>query len=106
MLASTFSLPRCAMPITASSSGGRAASVSTASSSGISDSAPFEREPALADELGLQEHLERLGHVQPGQDLHLLVVAGPAVRPLDPRLQPGALLGFCMCMYSTPTVRQ
>ena len=52
----------------------------------------LQREPALADELGLQEHLERLGDVQPGQDAHLLVVVGPAVRPLDPGLDPGPLL--------------
>ena len=40
MLASTLSRPRWAMPMTASSRLGAAASVSTASSSGISDSAP------------------------------------------------------------------
>ena len=52
----------------------------------------LEREPALPDELGLQEHLERLGHVQPGQDPDLLVVLGPEVRPLHAGLDPGALL--------------
>ena len=52
----------------------------------------LEREPALPDELGLQEHLERLGHVQPGQDADLLVVLGPGMRPLHAGLDPGALL--------------
>ena len=53
----------------------------------------LEGEPALADELGLQEHLERLGHVEPGQDADLLVVFGARVRDLHPVLQPAALLG-------------
>ena len=52
----------------------------------------LQREPALADELRLQEHLERLGDVQPGQDPDLLVVLGPGVRPLHPGLDPGPLL--------------
>ena len=52
----------------------------------------LEGEPALADVLGLQEHLERLGHVQPAQDVHLLVMAGPRVRDLDAGLQPAAFL--------------
>ena len=70
-----------------------AAAVSTASSSGISDSAPSSENRRWPDELRLQEHLERLGHVQPGQDAQLLVVVGAPVRPLDPRLDPGPLLG-------------
>ena len=53
----------------------------------------LQGEPALADELGLQEHLERLGHVEPGQDADLLVVFGARVRDLHPVLQPAALLG-------------
>ncbi len=52
----------------------------------------LQREPALADELRLQEHLERLGDVEPGQDADLLVMVGPAVRPLNALLQPGAFL--------------
>ena len=53
----------------------------------------LQGEPLLADELGLQERLERLGDVEPGQDADLVVVLGPAVRPLDACLQPGALVG-------------
>ena len=92
MLASTFSRPRCAMPITASSSccaGGRGEHRVQQRDQRLG---ALQREPPLADELGLQEHLERLGHVEPGQDADLLVMLGPAVRPLDPRLDPGALL--------------
>ncbi len=52
----------------------------------------LEREPALPDELGLQEHLERFGHVEPAQDADLLVVAGRVMRPLGVRLDPGPLV--------------
>ena len=54
----------------------------------------LQREPALTHVLGLQEHLERLGHVQPGQDAQLLVVPRPLVRPLDAGLDPGPLVGL------------
>ena len=56
--------------------------------------AAFEREPLLPDVLGLQERLERLGRVELGEDVLLLVGVRLLVRHLDPLLQPGALLGL------------
>jgi hypothetical protein len=53
--------------------------------------AALKREPPLADVLVLQERLERLGHVELGEDAHLLVVAGAGRRDLDMRLDPLAL---------------
>ncbi len=55
--------------------------------------AALEGEPLLADVLGLQERLERLGGVEPAQDAQLLRAVGLRVRALDPRLDPLALLG-------------
>ena len=91
MFASTLSRPRCAIPITASCRPPLAASRQHGVEQRDQRLGALEREPALPDELGLQEHLERLGDVQPGQDPHLLVVVGGPVRPLHPLLQPGAL---------------
>ena len=54
--------------------------------------AALEAEPLLADVLGLQEGLERLGLVELGEDAHLLVVGGLGVRPLDLVLDPLPLL--------------
>ena len=68
--------------------------------------AALEAEPLLADELGLQEGLERLGLVELEQDPQLLLAGRLDVRPLDALLDPAALLGVLMCMYSMPVVRQ
>ncbi len=69
-----------------------AAASSTASSSGDGGLAALQREPLLADVLGLQEGLERLGGVEPAQDAQLLLALGLVVAALDPGLDPAALL--------------
>src|SRR3569833_2112027 len=56
--------------------------------------AALEREALLPDELGLQERLERLGRVEPAEDMLLLLAVRLARRDLDARLDPGALLGI------------
>ena len=56
--------------------------------------AALEREPLLTDVLGLQEGLERLGRVEPDQDVALLLRRGLGVAPLDPLLDPAPLLGI------------
>ena len=55
--------------------------------------AALEAEPLLADELGLQERLERLGLVELEQDPQLLLAGRLLVRLLDALLDPAALLG-------------
>ena len=57
-------------------------------------SPPSRREALLADELGLQEGLERLGLVELQQDPQLLLARRLRVRLLDPLLDPAALLGI------------
>ena len=56
--------------------------------------AALEGEPLLADELGLEERLERLGLVELLQDPQLLLAGLLGVRTLDPLLDPAALLGI------------
>ena len=76
MLASTLSRPRCGHAdddLVEAGLGGRVDS--TSSSSGITRLAALQREPLLADVLGLQERLERLGRVEPAQDVQLLLAA-------------------------------
>ncbi len=68
--------------------------------------AALEAEALLPDVLGLQERLERLGLVELREDAELLLLRRLLVRALEALLEPGALLGSWMCMYSTPTVRQ
>ena len=72
MLASTLSRPRWAMPMTTSSSPcvGRVAEHLVEQRD--QRLAALQREPALADVLGLQERLERLGRVEPAEDVLLL----------------------------------
>ena len=53
--------------------------------------AALQGEPLLPDVLGLQEGLERLGAVQPAQDVLLLVDRRLLVLDLDPLLDPLAL---------------
>jgi hypothetical protein len=53
--------------------------------------AALEAEALLADVLGLQEGLERLGLVQLRHDAQLLVLGRLLVRLLEPRLEPGPL---------------
>ena len=94
MLASTFSRPRWAMPMVTSSSadlGGGLADLVDHRDGGL---AALEAEPLLADELGLQERLERLGLVELEQDPQLLLARRLRVRPLHPLLDPLALLGI------------
>ncbi len=55
--------------------------------------AALEREPLLADVLGLQEGLERLGRVQLAQDAQLVLARGAGVARLEPLLEPLALGG-------------
>ena len=55
--------------------------------------AAFERESLLADVLRLQERLERLGDVEPVQDVELLLATCLAVREFDAVLNPPSLFG-------------
>ncbi len=99
--------PRWAMPMTTSSRRASAAASMTASSSGMIGLAALEREPLLADVLGLQERSRTPRRRSAG--------AGRAAAPRAPawcasaRCGPGSSLrcfGSWMCMNSTPTVRQ
>ena len=56
----------------------------------MTDSPPSRREPLLADVLGLQERLERLGGVEPAEHVLLLLAVGLVVLDLDPLLEPVA----------------
>ena len=56
--------------------------------------ATLQREPLLADELGLQEGLEDLGLVELVQDPQVLLAGQRLVRPLHPVLDPLALRGL------------
>ena len=94
MLASTLSRPRWAMPIgdlVEADLGGGLADLVDHRDRGL---AALEGEPLLADELGLQEGLERLGLVELQQDPQLLLAGRLGVRLLDPLLDPAALLGI------------
>ncbi len=93
MLASTLSRPRCAMPMVTSSSDGLGRGLADLVDQRDRGLAALEAEPLLADELGLQEGLERLGLVELEQDPQLLLARRLLVRLLDPLLDPAALLG-------------
>ena len=54
----------------------------------------FEAEALLAEELRVQEPLERLGRVEPAEDLDLVVVVDLGVRALDVLLDPVLLIGL------------
>ncbi len=54
----------------------------------------FEAEALLAEELGVQESLERLGVVQRGEDAALVVERRVAVYAFDLLLDPGLLVGL------------
>lgn len=56
--------------------------------------AALQREALLADVLGLQERLERLGGVEPAQDAQLLLALRVVVAALHAVLDPLALLGI------------
>ena len=73
MLASTLRRPRCGMPMATSCSPAWAADVSSSSMQRDHRLAALEGEALLADVLGLQEGLERLGGVEPTQDVQLLL---------------------------------
>ena len=93
MLASTLSRPRCGIPmhdlVELVLGGARQDAVEQRDDR----LAALEREALLADELGLQEGLERLGGVEPAQDAQLLLAGGLGVADLDLGLDPLALLG-------------
>ena len=107
MLASTLSRPRCGMPMQTSSRpslGGRGEDRVEQRDDRL---AALEREPLLADELGLQEGLERLGGVEPAQDAQLLVARRSWRRATSTRSWiHSRCSGSWMCMYSMPMVRQ
>ena len=92
MLASTFSRPRWAMPMTASSRCAAAASVSTASISGMSDSAPSSENRRWPTNLVCRNISNASATLSRDRMADLLVVFGAGVRDLDPVLQPAALL--------------
>ncbi len=94
MLASTLSRPRCGMPMQTSTRPSSAAAWQDGVEERDDRLAALEREPLLPDELGLQEGLERLGGVEPAQDPQLLLAVGLGLRPLDPVLDPGPLVGI------------
>ena len=64
-----------------------------ASRIGIADSAPSRPKRFCADVLRGEELLERLGRVQPLEDVALLVVAELGPHALDLRLDPALLVG-------------
>ena len=94
MLASTLSRPRWAMPIATSSRSGLGGGLADLVEDRDGGLAALEAEALLADELGLQEGLERLGLVELQQDPQLLLAGRLGVRLLDPLLDPAALLGI------------
>ena len=73
MLASTLSRPRWAMPMTTSSRPSLGGVVDHRVEQRDERLAALQREALLADVLGLQERLERLGRVEPAQDAQLLL---------------------------------
>ena len=106
MLASTFSRPRCAMPSTASSICSRAASVSTASSSGISDSAPSSENRRWPTNLVCRNCSKASATFSRDR---IRIWSSCAARPCGRSTRScsqARSCGFCMCMYSMPTVRQ
>ena len=106
MFASTFSLPRCAIPITASSSEARAASVSTASSSAIRDSAPSRENRRWPTNLVCRNISKASATFSRDRicicSSWLGLPCGRSIRSCSQARSSG----FWMCMYSTPTVRQ
>ena len=93
MLASTLSRPRWAMPMQTSCEVGLGRGLADLVDQRDRGLAALEAEPLLADELGLQEGLERLGLVELEQDAQLLLARRLLVRLLDALLDPAALLG-------------
>ena len=94
MLASMLSRPRWAMPmhdLVEAGLGGGLADLVDQRDGGL---AALEAEALLADELGLQEGLERLGLVELEQDAQLLLAGRLHVRLLDALLDPAALVGI------------
>ncbi len=68
--------------------------------------ATFEAEALLADVLGVEELLQRLGGVEPVEDPAVLVRAQLGRDPSTCSWIQRFCSGSWMCMYSTPTVRQ
>ena len=95
VLASTFSRPRCDIPITTSRRPRSAASFRIRSSSGIKRLAALEREALVADVLGVQEALEGLGldHLLEHPLLARRVERRVVARRLHAMLQPLLALG-------------
>ena len=94
MLASTFSRPRCDMPSTAESSPWSAACSRMASRIGMSDSAPSSPKRFWPRYFVPEELLERLGGVEPVQDVALVLDGQLGGSALDLLLDPALLLGL------------
>ena len=106
MLASTLSRPRCAMPITTSSSPASAASLSTTSSSGISASPPSSENRFWPTYLVCRNVSNASATLS--LDRMRTCSSWPA-RPAGTSTCAWIHLrssGSWMCMYSMPTVRQ
>ena len=106
MFASTFSRPRWAIPSTTSSRSWCAASVSTASSSGISDSAPSSENRRWPTNLVCRNISNASATFSRDR---ILTCSSCSARPCGRSIlacSQARSSGFCMCMYSTPTVRQ
>ena len=104
MLARTFSRPRCAMPMTTSSRPACAAADDHRVEQRDERLAALQREPLLPDVLGLQERLERLGAVEPPQDVQLLLArrACRAGSPRAPGSRPAPPGPGCACTRCRP----
>ena len=106
MLASTFSRPRWAMPMTASSRCAAAASVSTASTSGMSASAPSSENRRWPTNL-VCRNISNASATLSRDKMAICSSCsargcGTSIRSCSQRRSSGSW----MCMYSVPTVRQ
>ena len=94
-LARTFSRPRCAMPMhDLARCRRRPRRSSSASSIGIRRLGALEAEALVAHVLRVQEPLERLGRVQPLEDVALVLGRQRRGDALDPLLDPALLVGL------------
>ena len=93
MLASTFSRPRWAMPMTASAGPGPGRLVEQGVEQHDGRLGALQPEALLADVAGVQEPLEHLRRVEPLEDGPLLVRLDTGRDPLDVALDPALLHG-------------
>ena len=106
MLASTFSRPRWAMPMTASCRLLAAASVSTASSSGISDSAPSSENRRWPTNLVCRNISNASATFSRDRMRSCSSWSARGCGRSTLAWIQARSSGFWMCMYSMPTVRQ